>query len=274
MNSGADVNGKNDKGFTILHSAASKANLKIVKYLIIKGANIYAKNDIGWSVLHSAGYGGNLETLNYLISKGIDVNTKSNDGRSVLHEAAKKNNYELIEYLVSKGANVNAKDDDGFTVLHRAVFSGNLNIVKYLVSKGANVKSKTNDGRTVLSSAIFGGSTEVIEYLLTKGANRAELVSAERYWWWYCENRETCVDKMQIKIANNSYKPINSITFNLTIKDNSNTVLYRKQHTVKINLNHGEVGMTPEFKLANKVRSSSSITGDNTSFIVEMISVR
>ena len=49
---GADVNAKDNHGFTPLHFAAERGDKDIAELLIVKGANIDAKNQYGTTPLH------------------------------------------------------------------------------------------------------------------------------------------------------------------------------------------------------------------------------
>ncbi len=296
---GVNVNSVNigNVGNTTLHNAARGGNLEIVKYLVSKGANINAKQFGGSSVLDYAAEGGNFEIFKYLIEKGTDIRAKDNAGGTVLHNAARGGNFEIVKYLVSKGADVKAKTDNGYTVLHDAAQGGfikiesiikgvtniryepqggNLEIVKYLVGKGADVKAKTGDGWTVLDAAIRGGKFETVKYLVDKGADRASLIDHKRSQWWYCDGYNTnCIYKMKLTFENKSYKPVKSITFMLTITDPNKSTLYKKKHTVALDLDNDEVGDTQEFKLNGNVNSSYGFDdSSNHSINVEVISVK
>ena len=65
----------------LLHHAAqvggiSIAYKEVVELLIAKGADVNAKNDSGWTPLHHATYGGFKEVAELLIENGVDVNSR------------------------------------------------------------------------------------------------------------------------------------------------------------------------------------------------------
>jgi ankyrin repeat protein len=270
---GADVKAKDEYGWIILHSTVVEGDFEIFKYLVSKGADINAKTSGNWTTLHYASDGGNFEIVKYLVSKGADVKAKNDDGFTVLHSAARGGNLEIVKYLVGKGANVNSKDNYYWTVLNSAHEGGNIEIFKYLVERGADINAKDNYGRTIL---IKVENKEIVKYLLSKGANRAELVNHKRTNWWYCDSYNTnCIYKMKLTFENKSYKPIKSITFMLTISDSNDNKLYKKKHTVALDLDNDEVGDTQEFKLNGNVNSSYSFDdSSNHSINVEVISVK
>ncbi len=58
-----------------------------MKYLKSVGADINAKDNDGWTPLYSASLRGQLEVVKYLKSVGADIHAKSNDGETPLHSA-------------------------------------------------------------------------------------------------------------------------------------------------------------------------------------------
>jgi len=60
----------------LLHIAASKGHLDIVKYLVENGADINVKNSGQQTPLHYSCFEGHLSVVEYLISKGIEVNSR------------------------------------------------------------------------------------------------------------------------------------------------------------------------------------------------------
>jgi ankyrin repeat protein len=134
LEKGADVNDKDNDGWTPLHYACESGHFEIVKYLISLDVDVNAKDDEGWTPLHWAR---NIETAKLLIEKGAKVNVKDNDGRSPLHIACEYGYTEIAKLLIEKGANVNVEDDEGCTPLHIAYKEGYIEIAELLIEKGA-----------------------------------------------------------------------------------------------------------------------------------------
>ena len=68
LNDGADVNAKEDNGFTPLHEAANQGHKEIVELLIAKGANVNAKDEKGYTPLDQSALWGHKEIF-YLLRK-------------------------------------------------------------------------------------------------------------------------------------------------------------------------------------------------------------
>ena len=89
--------------------------------LIKKGADVNAKNQQGWTRLGFAVTNGDKETAELLIEKGADMNAKDDVGMTPLHVAARKGHKEIAKLLIAEGADVNTKDENSLTPLDLAI---------------------------------------------------------------------------------------------------------------------------------------------------------
>ena len=127
IRSGADVNAKyNVRNWTPLHEAffglSGEHNLHLIRTLIENGADVNAKDDGGFTPLHMAleGFVAASEAGKILIDNGADVNAKADDGRTPLHIAADWGGFEEVKMLIDNGADVHAKTNEGLTPLQIA----------------------------------------------------------------------------------------------------------------------------------------------------------
>jgi hypothetical protein len=204
ISEGADVNAKDDWGWTPLIHAATTTP-EIVTLLLKKGAK--AKANKGWTPLMKAAmYSSTPEVVTLLIEAGADVNAKDNNGKTplllaktsdvikILRDAGargptqeeaveaveateklvsawdkdiKGSRADYFRILISEGADVNSKDDSGRTMLWIAAQRSSLEIVTLLIEKGADVNAKNNNGKTPLSRAT---NIEIIKLLKAAGA--------------------------------------------------------------------------------------------------------
>lgn len=101
FNCGVDVNARNKEGVTLLHKAATKGDLEIVRFLIAKGANVNAKSAVDDSTpLHSSVYAGRKDVARLLLDKGAEVNAKTRPfGDTPLKIAIEFNQPKVAEVL-------------------------------------------------------------------------------------------------------------------------------------------------------------------------------
>ena len=155
----------------ILPKAAYYGHLEIVKYLVENGADINAKDNNGWTSLIHAAYNGHLEVVKYLVENKADINAIGKyfgfDGLTSLMFASMNGHLEVVKYLVENGANINDRNE----ALMGASISGHLEVVKYLVENGADINTKDYVGITPLIYASMFGNFELVEYLIEKGAD-------------------------------------------------------------------------------------------------------
>lgn len=150
----AGANTKDDK--TPLHWAALQGKADIVFFLITMGADVNAKDGRGNTPLHSAVQGG-AEVAAALLKAGADVNAQADFwGWTPLHRAASSGNTETAIALINAGADVNAEDKMGGTPLHVAAGNRQVDTVRALVKAGAHLHARDDDGNTPLQKATQG----------------------------------------------------------------------------------------------------------------------
>ena len=155
----------------LMSAAQYGGNAETVKLLLERGADVNAKDNDGWTPLQHAAKRGNVEIIKLLLEKGADVNAKSNDGVTALMSAAKRGYMEIIKLLLEKGADVNANFKGNGTALSLAAEAGQTNAVGFLLDKNANINATNWDGDTALMTAVEHGKIEVVKLLLARGAD-------------------------------------------------------------------------------------------------------
>jgi ankyrin repeat protein len=200
-----DLNKSKDRQYraTLLHSASSFADAKIVKYLLENGAAVDAQDrrgctalvwaaawgreaavelllaheaaidladDLGRTPLHWAVHRGHAGMVELLCARGADTNARTNQGATHLMCAAAGGFVRIAEMLQTHGVNANTRDNGGFNALYYAASGGHLDVAKLLLKQGADVNSRSNDGWTALHTAAFRGRLEVVKWLMENGA--------------------------------------------------------------------------------------------------------
>ena len=80
-------------------------------------AEVNVKDNSGWTPLHWAVDYNRLEIAQFLIPSGAELNAKDKLGQTPLHRAAVRNSLAVAELLISSGADLDAKDNRGNTPL-------------------------------------------------------------------------------------------------------------------------------------------------------------
>lgn len=150
----ADVNCKDDKGWSPLHIASSNGNGDIVDLLVENGAMVDAKTDDAGdsdTALHLATTHGHMKVVESLLGHGAQIDEQNKHGRTALHIAADYSKNDIIKFLIEKEANINMKDDVGYTPLHiaaRKLDRDGRNVIQSLLDAGADAGVMDNKRNT------------------------------------------------------------------------------------------------------------------------------
>eukprot|EP00919_Chromeraceae_sp_WS-2016_P000585 GHVR01001498.1.p1 GENE.GHVR01001498.1~~GHVR01001498.1.p1 ORF type:complete len:189 (+),score=16.30 GHVR01001498.1:166-732(+) len=91
-----------------LYSEASKnGQLDMVRYLIESGVDVNARQNDGSTALSEASKNGLLDVVRILVDKGADVNATQNNG---LIDASRKGYWDVVKFLIESGEDVDAID--------------------------------------------------------------------------------------------------------------------------------------------------------------------
>ena len=86
-----------------IHDAAAKGNIDAVKHHLATGADVNAKGYRGFTLLHYAARNGHKEIVELLIAEGADVNAKMEDGWTPLDMAIGLEQPETVALLRKHG---------------------------------------------------------------------------------------------------------------------------------------------------------------------------
>jgi len=162
-----------------LFEAVKSGDAARVKELLEKGADVNARDNKGWTPLHLAAQKGHADVAELLIKNGADVNAKNNYGWTPLYAAAQEGHADVAELLIRHGADVNARDNDGRTPLRIAAYNGRVEVVKLLLERGADPTVRGNDGRSPLDVARESGQSEVARVIEEFIGSRLAILGVE-----------------------------------------------------------------------------------------------
>ncbi len=179
LNSGADVNERNNSQLTPLHLAAARNRVETAKLLIDRGAAIDAQDEMGLTPLHLATRSGNAAVIELLAGNGVNPEVRGKafgiTGNEVapLHLAASQGDTGTAEALiVSAKANVNGRSlATQRTPLHYAAEGDRMAVADLLLQHGAEVDAQDAYGETPLHYAVREGSVATVELLISQGAD-------------------------------------------------------------------------------------------------------
>lgn len=192
-------------GMNILHFAAWKGNLDIVKHLITLKVKIDETTHSGETLLHIAVRNGNVDLIKYLGTINVKIYAKTDNGETALDIAHSLNNggdvikalLELYENLKSLDASsffnalrVAARNDynklfesifekhkynplissTGINYLLLVIEESNIHLVKYFLSENNNyIQQKTFDGMNILHYAAWKGNLDIVKHFVSLG---------------------------------------------------------------------------------------------------------
>ncbi|XP_044465140.1 uncharacterized protein LOC123195484 [Mangifera indica] len=168
-----------------VHAAARGGNLKILKELLEDCTDVLALRDKqGSTILHAAAGRGQVEIVKDLIASFDIINSTDHQGNTALHVSAYRGQLDVVEALISVSPSlISLRNIAGETFLHTAVSGFQTPVFRRLdrqvklmkkLACGTNfniediINAKSNDGRTALHMAIIGNvHSELVQLLMS-----------------------------------------------------------------------------------------------------------
>ncbi|XP_065878182.1 uncharacterized protein [Euphorbia lathyris] len=168
-----------------VHAAARGGNLTVLQELLRNCTNVLAYRDKeGSTILHAAAAKGQVEIVRDLIASFDIIKSTDHQGNTALHIAAYRGQSSVVEALIETSPSlVSSTNNAGETFLHMAVsglqtpafkrLDRHIELMKRLISrKNFNIQeiinAKNNDGRTALHAAIIGNvHSDLVQLLMS-----------------------------------------------------------------------------------------------------------
>lgn len=192
---GADVNSRDEEGWSVLHTAITLSSLGKARILLAHGANhdvhtaaavgdesalrallqedaqlVHARGIYDRTPLHWAAQLGRTDIVGVLAAAGAKLDSPDFLHSTPLHLAAEKGRKEMVALLLARGADPNAADISGYTPLHLAAWEGHKDVAEALLHGGAQIDAIDNTGRTALRIAARRKHYDVFTLLVDRGA--------------------------------------------------------------------------------------------------------
>jgi len=138
-----------DRGFALLHRAASGGNVGRVTELLESGADVNVRQaKFQGTPLQYAATWGRTEVVRVLLDHQAKIDAADIHGRTPLMWAAMEGKTETVRLLLDRDANVNASAKGGWTPLHYAADRRHAETAQLLIDRGADAAARNSLGKT------------------------------------------------------------------------------------------------------------------------------
>ena len=152
-----------------------------LELLVNSGADVNGRDEFGGTALIVAVFRNHTECVNILVKAGADVNEKNRDGDTALTLAISKRHDDIVRILIEAGADVNQEGlhfaDESLTTPLISAARTNSKFIPQLLRAGAKVDETCGDAK----NAIYHLKNRV----LYKQTTRLLFVAGESLWGWF-----------------------------------------------------------------------------------------
>ena len=168
--SGSPIDECDEKGRTALQAATHAGNIEAARLLINSGADVNIKDDIQDSPYLYAAAEGPVEILKMTLTAGADLKATNRYGGTGLIPAAHHGLIDNVRELLKTDTNIDHINNLHWTALMESVILGNgsalyIEIVKLLLTAGADRDITDKDGMTPLAHAEIMGYEDIVRLL-------------------------------------------------------------------------------------------------------------
>ena len=187
-----NIKGKDERGRSVLHLAASKGDTRIIEALIEAGAEVNSRDKYGETPICIAIVAGHTEIVKKLIEKNARPDIKNIYGNNALHIVLTSKNPKMINFLIEEnlftGANIqniqeylNSQNKEGKAPIHIASEFNNAEAIKLLLWAGVDSQLISLYGEKALHLAAKNFSTDAIIALNQKFIQGEDISYIEDY---------------------------------------------------------------------------------------------
>lgn len=166
IKTGADLNHRDQSGYTATIHAACRGNAEILDLLMQQDAPLDDVTRYGESVLSVLSHRGLFTLVAKVLAKGADPAPLKWDP---IHHAIALGQQDELQALVAGGASLEARDGWERTPFLLALQAGDLNKAQLLLDAGADRKTTGRCGKTAMEYAIDQDHELLLDWLITQG---------------------------------------------------------------------------------------------------------
>ncbi|KAG6613418.1 uncharacterized protein IUM83_04519 [Phytophthora cinnamomi] len=166
---GADVNARNQDGYSALHYAANGDAFDVARFLLDSDADANAQDQHGKTPLHHCIHEGSLLVANLLVARGADIDMKDENGETPLTLCFKRRSMNMLQIVLNHHHMVATAQRQDFAadVLFNAVDYGVEEAVRLIVDGGySSVTVQNAAGETPLHRAMVKRNPQLMEVLV------------------------------------------------------------------------------------------------------------
>ena len=145
---------KDKYGFTVLHHAVYRENLRLVnKVLKVRGVKYEEQDEQGNTALHLAALGANVELIKSLMRNKEQILEVNREGQTPLHLAAGTGAVRAMRTILNSPEGkktLESEDSRHQTPLLIAASVGSKEVINLMLSHGASVRKRNSDKETPL----------------------------------------------------------------------------------------------------------------------------
>lgn len=169
LDHGAEIEGADDDGTTVLISVADSGDKESLEMLLQRGANIRAVSTTLGTALSAAASEGDEECLRVLLDHGGDANQDCANWGTALQAGADAADLDCINMLLEAGADVNQMGGSYGYALQASASSGDIECMRRLLEAGAHVHLVGGESGSALAEAAGMGNLDCVNLLLEHG---------------------------------------------------------------------------------------------------------
>ncbi len=186
-----DINGN-----TPIKNAVQSNQADCIDLLLKYNADLKAMSPSNETILHTAASVGNIKILTTCLEAGLDVNIQTkieddlnqepetavvatSEGETALMRAVQSNQTQAFRFLIKHNANYKLKNKNNESIFHVATNIGNVEVVNYCLEKGLDLNEPNVYGKTPFMNAIELNNVENIDLLINNAKPNFNLKDKE-----------------------------------------------------------------------------------------------